>query len=89
MSGIGFNPLFCRSPTATTVTSLRVVAPNSPLEAVPGSGLLLIVQLVASPCSIRVAVPLVVEEFPAPTAQISLAETAAIPFRKVSWSEPG
>ena len=41
-------------------------------------------QLVPSQCSIRVAVPLVVEKFPAPTAQISLAEIAATPVRQVS-----
>ena len=42
-------------PTATTVPSLRAVTPISELERVPGFGLLMIVQLVPSQCSVSVA----------------------------------
>ena len=85
MSGVGTPVLlFSWVPTATTVPSLRAVTAKSALVAVPGSGLLMIVQLVPSQCSINFAVPLVVEKLPAPTAQMSLAEIAAIPYRAVS-----
>ena len=86
MSGVGSVPWLVWEPTATTVPSLRAVTPNSELEAVPASGLLMIVQLVPFQCSISVAAP-PVDLLNAPTAQMSLAEMAAIPLRELS--KPG
>src|SRR5262249_13529526 len=60
-------------PTAATVPSLRAVTPESAFDRLPGLGLLTIFQLVPSQCSVRVSVSFL------PTAQMSLAETAAIP----------
>ena len=55
MSGVAVLFWLVWEPTATTVPSLRVVTANSELDAVPGFGLLMIVQLVPSQCSINVA----------------------------------
>jgi hypothetical protein len=75
MSGVSSVPWFVWEPTATTVPSLRAVTAASPLEAVPGSGLLTIVRVVPSQCSVKV------EWLLSPTAQMSSAEMAAIPLR--------
>jgi hypothetical protein len=56
MTGVAVLYWLAWEPTATTVPSLRAVTPNSELDAVPGFGLLLIVLLVPSRCSINVAV---------------------------------
>src|SRR6516164_5793204 len=57
-------------PTATTVPLLRAVAPKSS----PPDGLLMMLQLVPSQCSLNQPASL-------PTAQISLAEIVATPDR--------
>ena len=80
---MGSSPVFCWPPTATTVPSLRAVTALSAFWSVPGFGLLMIVQLVPSQCSVSVAKPPVLSRSE-PTAQMSLAEIATIPFRKLS-----
>jgi hypothetical protein len=61
-------------PTAATVPSLRAVTAASPLDTLPGFGLLTVFKLVPSHSSMRVA------ELSAPTAQTAFGETAAIPW---------
>jgi hypothetical protein len=82
MSGVSSVPGLVWVPTATTVPSLRAVTPNSELDAVPGFGLRMIVQLVPSQCSVSVAKAPVLS-WSEPTAQMSLAEIAAIPSREL------
>ena len=81
----GLKPFVALSwkPTAATVPSLRAVTAERPLAKSPGFGLLIMLQLVPFHCSTRVVEAPVVE-VPAPTAKMSLAEIAAIPFREVS-----
>src|SRR5450432_2898578 len=67
--------LFVPAPTATTTPSRRAVTPLSPPTPL---GVARMAQLVPSQCS--VIGPTVVAP---PTAQMSLAETAAIPSRKL------
>ena len=62
-----------------TVPSLRAVAPNSPLKKLPGFGLLMIFQLAPSQRSVNVTEPPPLA-FAPPTAQMSLAEIAAMPL---------
>jgi hypothetical protein len=75
-------PSLSWKPTATTVPSLRAVTPESELSVLPGFGLLMIVQLVPFRCSISVPVPSV-HVLNVPTAKMSLAELAVIPFSKL------
>jgi hypothetical protein len=85
MSGSESDPWFVWEPTATTVPPLRVVAPKSPLQELPGFGLLLIVQLVPSQCSINCS-PKSGLSGPVldPTAQTSLLARAATAEKRES-----
>src|SRR5713226_3641707 len=65
-------PLLLRLPTATTVPSPSAVTARSSIPL----GEAMMLQLVPSQCSMSGPKPVA-----PPTAQMSLAETAAIPFR--------
>src|SRR5262249_33463464 len=80
MSGVKTNDEFSWEPTAATVPSLRAVTPARAFPRLPGFGLLTTLQLIPSQCSVRVECSLV------PTAQMSLAEMAAIPFNLLPLS---
>ena len=68
-------------PTATTVPSPRAVTPASALEPAGAAfGLAITLQLVPSQCSVRVCWRPVLGSVVYPAAQMSVAETAAIPL---------